>query len=440
MIPRPAIVILASYGAGLAAGLLHFWVLGFAALAGLAIWRGAPPWVRLALLMAAGGQLGALACVARDARQCTSRFPFGALAATVRVLEPTDSDGGMVRAAPLRAGCAGTVDVRLPAGRLRDAGDVLRVEGRWVPRTSGVRPEGLLLVRRDSLLQRRPSSGARLRTWISRTSARLYGGKAGLVDALVLNRRGGMTPEVRERYAASGLVHILSISGFHVGLIAGWVYLVARALGARRERALMIAAALSTGYVAFLGWPAPATRAAWLAVLLALARVRQRQVQPDVLLAVSCLGVLLVDPWAVFDLGAWLSASALWGATTFVRWSDRAWGRGQSRQMLFSSLGATAATAPLTAGALGSVALVGIGLNFIAIPLAAVAVPAVIASLLLASVAPPAANLIAAGGGLGLAGLDLLAAAGSRLPWGHVVQPGGLGSAAPWVALLGVLL
>ena len=121
-------------------------------------------------------------------------------------------------------------------------------------------------------------------------------------------------------------MHLLSISGFHVGLITAWVYLLARLLRLRRAPALAVAAVVGAGYVAFLGWPAPAARAAALALLAARCRIGQRQVQPDALLAATCLGVLLLDPWAILDLGGWLSAAALWGASRFTRWSDRALG------------------------------------------------------------------------------------------------------------------
>src|SRR4029079_2793647 len=98
--------------------------------------------------------------------------------------------------------------------------------------------------------------------------------------------------------------------------------------------------------------------------------------------AATCLAVMLIDPWAVLDLGGWLSASALWGATRFSRWTDEALGRSFGWRTLGSSLGATLATAPITAWSLGTVAPIGIALNLAAIPIAAVAVPGVLVSLL----------------------------------------------------------
>jgi ComEC/Rec2-related protein len=202
-------------------------------------------------------------------------------------------------------------------------------------------------------------------------------------------------------------------------------HLICRASRMTRSTALATAAALSAAYVMFLGWPAPAARAAALAVVVARCQTRQRHVQANALLAATCLVGLLVDPWAALGLGGWLSAAALWGASTFTRWSDGALGTSFWIRTAASSLGATLATAPITAGFLGTVALAGLLLNFPAIPLAALAVPGVLASLILLPIWPGAAEALAAGAGLGLHLLELCAVAGAALPAGHrMVEPG----------------
>jgi competence protein ComEC len=261
-----------------------------------------------------------------------------------------------------------------------------------------------------------------------------------MVDALILGRRGGIDRSLQDRFAQSGLVHLLSISGFHVGVITAWVFLFCRVLRLGRQRSLGLAAGASVAYVAFLGWPAPATRAAALATLLAASRIRQRRVEANSLLSGTCLCVLLVDPWAIVDLGAWLSAAALWGATTFSRWTDRALGVAAWWRTLGSSIGATLATAPITAATLGAVAVVGIALNFLAIPLAAVAVPGVLASLLVYPLWRGLAEALASGSGLALHLLELLATAGAAVPGGHTVGVAELRSAVPWTVGLAVAL
>jgi competence protein ComEC len=393
----------------------------------------------LAGAAALGRASGELAWLAEQGR-CAARLPARRVRLSLRLAEPVTSAGGRAQVEPLHAGCTGQVSARWPAGAEVLAGRIAHVEATWVPRPGPAgRPDGTLVVHGADQANGAPSAEAKLRTALGAASQALYGSRAPLVDALMLGRRGGIDPELQDRFAQSGLVHLLSISGFHVGLIGAWVFLVARLCRATRERAVVIAAATGTLYVAFLGWPAPATRAAALAVVLARCRVRQRHVRGDEVLAATCLAVVLIDPWAVLDLGGWLSAAALWGATRFSRWTDGALGRGFGWRTLGSSVGATLATAPITAWALGSVAPVGVVLNFAAIPIAAVAVPGVLASLLLWFVARPLAAAFAAGAGLALHLLELVAAAGAAVPLGHaLVDAGSPGATLPWVAGLAV--
>ncbi|NNL30281.1 MAG: hypothetical protein HKO77_04620, partial [Gemmatimonadetes bacterium] len=60
---------------------------------------------------------------------------------------------------------------------------------------------------------------------------RLYGERAPLVSALVFARREGLDREVRDSFALVGIAHLLAISGFHVGIIAGAALALLRVVG-----------------------------------------------------------------------------------------------------------------------------------------------------------------------------------------------------------------
>ncbi len=442
MKPRPSILLTAAYGAGLATGLLHFLtpVSAVAAALGIAL-TGRP----LSLLLGAGALLGRasgeLAWVT-ERSGCATRLPERRMQLRLRVMEPADGGGGKIAVRPLGAGCGGRIMAKWPRHLPVTSGTEVTVTASWVPRAGrGGRPGGTLFVTEVRLLASQPSAAARLRTHLFIASRELYGARAPIVDALILGSQGGIDPELQDRFAQSGLVHLLSISGFHVGLITAWVFLTGRLLGMGRPRALVLGAVVSAAYVGFLGWPAPATRAAALAGVLARCQIRQRHPQANALLAGTCLCVLVLDPWAVLDLGGWLSATALWGATTFSRWTDRALGQSFWWRTLGSSVGATLATAPITAWALGTVALAGIALNFVAIPLAAVAVPGVLASLLLQPLWEGSARALAAGSGLTLHLLELAATAGAAIPGGHTLsEAGDPRSFLPWLVTLSLAL
>lgn len=448
MKPRPVILFTLAFGAGLATGLARFPGPPTAvALTGLAVVLGGD-----AALIPLGGALGlAQGVVARRAaaNSCAARLRPGRVTVSVRLLEP--GRAGIVEAEPLGTPCRGAILVRWPESRPRRAGSRVEIEGKWIPRERfGNRPDGILAAVRMVGPARgvsRSDLRGSLRAGIAERAARLYGPRAPLVEALVLGRRGGLDPRLRDAFARSGLVHLLSISGFHVGLLATWLFLVLRLARIRREPAQLAAAATSVGYVAFLGWPAPATRAAVLLVLLAWCRIRQRRVQPGALLAVTCLAVLLLDPWALTDLGAWLSAAAIWGVMRFTRWSDRALGPHGLIRTFFASLGATLATAPITAATLGTVALGGLLLNFVAIPLAGVAVPGIFASLALSSFSSlsrflpfsPLGEAVAGGSGLALACLEAVARFGGALPGASLLVEPTPWSALPWLLVLGLV-
>ena len=438
---RAPILFTLSYGAGLATGLLHFEAtIGGGLVVLIAGWLSRKSLISLLASAALLGNVSGRIAWMGEARRCVTRLPPGALSLSVTVVEPVDSSGGRISVHPL-IGCAGPVLAMWPPHQAMDAGVDVAVLARWIPR-GGIagRPAGTLVISRVGSTGGTPSPPARLRSALARASRTLYGARAPMVDALILGRRSGIHRELQDRFAQSGLVHLLSISGFHVGIITAWIFLLCRSLRVERGTALGIGAGASVAYVAFLGWPAPATRAAALAVLLALSRIRQRHVEPNSLLSATCLCVLVVDPWAIVDLGGWLSVAALWGATTFTRWTDRTLGTGMWWRTLGSSIGATLATAPITSAALGAVAIVGIGLNFLAIPLAAIAVPGVLASLLMYPVWSALAEALASGAGLALHLLELLAIAGSAVPGGHTVGAAELRSAAPWATALALSL
>jgi competence protein ComEC len=438
---RPPILFTLAYGAGLATGLAHFGdpVSVAACLLAWALRRSS-----LVLLLATAavlGRVGGEVAWWREGDRCETRLPTGALRLTVRTLEPIDSAGGITAVEPVGAACVDAVTARWPRRHPLGAGYEVAVVATWVPRPSVLgRPSGTLVVQSVGRAAGQPSLGSYVRNAVAHATSALYGRRAPIVDALVLSRRSGIDRDLRDQFAQSGLVHLLSISGFHVGLIVSWMVLACRLLRLSRSRAALVATAFGVAYVAFLGWPAPATRAAALAAALARCQIVQRRVQANALLSATALGVLLVDPWAIVDLGAWLSVGSMWGATTFTKWTDRTLGTSFWARGLGSSVGATMATAPLTAAALGTVAVIGIVLNFAAIPIAAVAVPGVLASILVFPLWPGLAGALAAGSGVALHLLELAASAGAAIPGGHVIQPAEPRSAIVWTIGLAVAL
>lgn len=433
--PSVAIVALAT-GAGLLTGLLRFGTPGSVGmLLGLAfVLRRRTPAASLVAAVLAVGILSGLLALRRADAECGSRLRPGPVRLTLRVIDG-GQDGGVVR--PHEAGCRGTIRVRWPLrGTAPPVGSLVEGQGRWIA-PLGPRP-GILLLRRvrDERPPRRPL-GARTQERLRHTIAAQYGPRrAPLVEAMVLGRRTDLDPALRDLFAASGLAHLLAISGFHVGLVAGWVLLLLRLLRIPVPWAWGGAGLVALGYAAALGWPVPATRAAIMASCAAWARVRQRRVRPAGVLGTSAILILWFQPEAIRSPGAWLSFAAVWGTVYALRWCRDSGFQGTVTQLLASSVGATLATAPVTAAVFGSVAPIGVALNLVAIPLAAAMIPGILGGLVLAPLLPAVATRLSAGAGALLDLLSRLATIGAGVPSGQwVMEPGPAAAVGPLVAL-----
>src|SRR3989454_159915 len=291
---------------------------------------------------------------------------------------------------------------------------------------------GVLVARRIRQLDGEGKGRGAVRDRLARRADELFGARAPLVAALVFAPDAALDPEVRERYARSGLAHILSISGLHVGFLAAWLALILRKLGLSPGARAGAAALLLVGYLWVLGFPAPATRATVMFVADQVARLRQRVAAPRGVIALSALVVLFADPWALQSVGAWLSVAAI-GA---VIWADRAMARSpRVLRLLAPPAAATLVTAPVTAFAFGTVAPIGVVANLVAIPLAAVAVPGLAMALALPRIAAALSHLLAAGAGLGLALLDAVARLAASVPGGHVIMIAGWRAALLWAGV-----
>jgi len=433
---RPPILwISVAFGLGLWAGLQEYAVRG-ALCAGLpvllgavALQRRAPLGAACGVMLVAGGLWGTAALRERSAT-CAGRWSReqgvgGGKAAIVRMRDPVSASGGVVEGDVRGGPCGGPLTIRWPQGYATRGGTTWVVAGRFL----GDARRGVLVARRVRLLDAEPRGRGALRDRVARRSHDLFGARAPLVDALVIARRAELDAELRERYTRSGLAHLLSISGLHVGFFAAWLgALLARLrLGARPR--FIVSTVVMLAYVWLLGFPAPATRSAAMLGLMDIAKLRQRLVAPRGLVALAALLVMVADPWAVQSIGAWLSVAAV----AAVIWAGRAAERSPKVvRMLAPAAAATLLTAPITAYAFGTVAPIGVLANLVAIPLAGLAVPGLMVALLLSS------NLLAAGSGLCLALLDLVARGAAALPGGHFTMIAGWPAAALWLGVLAV--
>ncbi|GAB2655876.1 DNA internalization-related competence protein ComEC/Rec2 [Arenimonas aestuarii] len=141
--------------------------------------------------------------------------------------------------------------------------------------------------------------------------------RARFVQALALGDTRGLVDHDWAVLRATGLTHLIAISGFHVGLVAGFGALLGQGLWrllpflARRwPRPLgtaVLALALSLAYTALAGFALPTVRTALMIAVVVLARLLRRPQGNGQSLALATIAVLLADPLAVLSPGFWLS-------------------------------------------------------------------------------------------------------------------------------------
>jgi competence protein ComEC len=262
---------------------------------------------------------------------------------------------------------------------------------------------------------------------------RLYPRHGALVSALVLARREGLDPEVRDAFAVTGIAHLLAISGFHVGLIAGLLFAAVRAAGRSRRTAALIAAGGAWVYVALIGFPDAAFRAALILSFVAVSRARGYPPSRWGPLASAGLVLLVLEPSRLAGPGFQLSFA---GAAGLLAWAGpvertiSAWARqGLERwrpglqcpraltSALAAGIAATAATLPVVAWHFERVSLVGVPLTLAATPLVGLALPAALLTLGLDFASRGLAAFVAGGVGVLLDVLVAVTSAVASWPW-----------------------
>src|SRR5690606_16785880 len=193
-------------------------------------------------------------------------------------------------------------------------------------------------------------------------------------------------------------------------VIAGCVLAALRAAGVRRRPAGLAAAAAAWMYVALIGLPDAACRAALILAFAALSAVRGRPAARWGALASAFVLLVALQPTRVAGIGFQLSFA---GAAGLVAWTgplQRAMTRLRRPRIprvlasgLASGVAATLATLPIAAWHFEQVSVVGIPATLVASPLVAVALPGAILSVALDFVSTEAASFVAGGVSLLLA-------------------------------------
>lgn len=201
---------------------------------------------------------------------------------------------------------------------------------------------------------------------------------AGVAVALAIGDRSGIDAGQWKVFQNTGTAHLVAISGLHIGLVAGLVFLLVSFLWRRSGwlcahlpapiAGAAFALAAAALYAAMAGFSVPTQRSLIQLAAIAGATLLRRHAHAWDMLGLALLGVLLLNPLSAGEIGFWLSFGAV--AAIFYVFSGRLnAGRGKIVQLLRTQWAVGIGLLPLLVWFFHRATLVSPLANIVAVPL-----------------------------------------------------------------------
>lgn len=143
--------------------------------------------------------------------------------------------------------------------------------------------------------------------------------EAGVLEAMLLAEKGGLTQEIKEMYRDAGFSHILAVSGLHLSLIGMGFYKLLKKMRIKSNTAVAVACAVVILYSMFTGAGIPIVRAAVMLLLSLLSAPAGKTYDAPTGLAAAALFLLFKQPLQLFQAGFLLSFGAVAGILLFSK-------------------------------------------------------------------------------------------------------------------------
>ncbi len=198
---------------------------------------------------------------------------------------------------------------------------------------------------------------------------------AGIYKAVLLGDKTDMDDGIKELYQASGISHIIAVSGLHISLIGMSLFKLMRAIHVPLKGSAFVSGLFSMLYVSLTGSSGSAMRALIMLICRFAALSRSRSYDMVTAIALALLLLIFQRPYIVLQSGFQLSFLAVFGISFFGGELAASLERLRKRKLpavmgtVFSNLSVQLMTLPAIAFHFFVFPIYGIFLNFIVIPL-----------------------------------------------------------------------
>ncbi len=139
----------------------------------------------------------------------------------------------------------------------------------------------------------------------------------GLLEALLLGYRGNIDSKTYEAFRKTGLLHFISLSGLHLGILIGIIWWLCKTAGLlKRGRATICIIAIGV-FLLIVPPRAPTLRAAIIVFVFCISFFFRRKSNPLNTLSLAAIILLLIRPTCVFEAGWQLSFACVLGLLLF---------------------------------------------------------------------------------------------------------------------------
>lgn len=263
-----------------------------------------------------------------------------------------------------------------------------------------------------------PSFFQRLRNKIYDTLEQNLDEYAPLAYGMITGETGEISAAIRSYYSASGLGHILAVSGLHVGFVVTVLLFLLKKLKANKWIRLSVVTIALIFYCFLAGFSSSMVRATVMCLVGMVADAFGKRKDPLSSLCFAVTVILLWKPLFVFDVGFQMSVGAVFGIILFASSFQRFFGKVLPKfvsRALAVSLSAQIGIAFITVRHFSSFATYSIITNIFMIPVVTVAFIAITVTLVIALIIPSAGILLSFAGVL-MAVIDMVAKYVSLLP------------------------